>query len=413
MIYLAFTICVFLLLLNYKKKKTLLYYPSSILIIVWIFVYITQVFNNYFSLLKVSDLTIFLSIIPILSVFFGEKVCVLLLRNMSTQKKTSMTFDFEIRLLNIFGVISVVLMYFGLLFVFGNEFYNVLDQIKSSRLEGADFLKSSGIGLLAYSNLLYVPSATSLVLSLIQSKLDEKKLYSALIPLSCIIILDFFLVSRTISYSFTLLYLVVGIVQFQKKLIKVYLMIFILGVVPILTSELSRKNYNYNLPVSVQQLIDYNAGPIIAFDRNFHLMNKPTYGEMSFYGLKEIVNMIPLINFGDPPEEFYYWDSKYSYITNDSNYYQRGLNTFSWLLYLYVDFQLLGLIGTFILGFLSYLFMVNFNCKNSITSGVLYYFMIILFIKSTNEIITNSALLIFPFITSLLIISLKRVKFSK
>ena len=204
-------------------------------------------------------------------------------------------------------------------------------------------MQSSGIGLLGYSNLLYIPSATSLILCLIQSKYDNKKIYTALIPLACILVLDFFLVSRTISFSFTLLYLIVGMTQFQKNFKKLFVLIILFGSIPILSSELSRKNYTYDLPVSVQQLIDYNAGPIIAFDKNIHLIKEPTFGAMSFYGFKEIINMLPIISLGAPPKEFYFWDSRTTFITNDFNYYERGLNTFSWILYLYLDFGFIGL----------------------------------------------------------------------
>ena len=79
---------------------------------------------------KISDQTISLSILPIISVFLGEKFGILLKRKNSQKQKIKLNFDFEIWLFNRIGIITVILMYIGLIIVFGKEFYNILDQVK-------------------------------------------------------------------------------------------------------------------------------------------------------------------------------------------------------------------------------------------------------------------------------------------
>jgi oligosaccharide repeat unit polymerase len=330
--------------------------PSALYSGMWGFIYLIHIINP-FDYRELSSWAIVLSLIPIFSIYLGEYFGL-------PKKRISVNISYlppnkNLRwIILIFGLtvfVSASMLFIASYSIYG-EFWSIGSgaTMKQERMAiGSAAFSASKYGFVAkYFTILQGLAQVSLIMGLFYNYFNKKYYWSIIaFPLLAIIIMGVSFGSRAQIGGALWAYMLVYIVHYRGnifKVIKVNSIVYVIVVIMLLTlvtnstriiNKIEIKGVNY--PRMLVQVFDYTVGPLIAFDNKL-ADAETTYGRLSFYGIESFLSMAKIVSI-PPPEQYFTLEQNSTRVQNNFTYL-RTLNTYSWLLFLYYDFSVLGLL---------------------------------------------------------------------
>lgn len=355
----------------------------------------------------VSDRSVIYSALPLLFIFVGEFIAFTLPSHsrkgiVETIKVNERSFHRWILILGGISLFSGAIFFLASYLVFGHFWQSGdLKIMKNARTAmGISMYSGSFLMIFAkYSILLQGATYSAAVLGGLYLRLVNSRCwYAIVLPLFGAILFDLSRGSRSRTYDVLIIYVLVYFfvpllpqkMRIRKKkkgkvLVVVVLLLlggFVMNMIGVHSRETKYMDVNnYQIPFSLVQFIDYNAGNLISFDQTLD-DNELTWGRLSFWGIEQWGRLLRLVPRSLPyPTQLIDWEMVYIKLQPDF-WYKRSLNTYSWLRYLYSDFGVIGLIILpFILGFISTRFAVRWvgrlNALPALTMLTLCYFIIL------------------------------------
>jgi len=329
--------------------------PSVLYSLLWGCIYIIQLINP-FNYRDISDLAILLSLIPLFAVFFGENLAY-------PKKKYKLNFTYKVPneklkkvllYLSIFLFILSILLFIATVLTFGKFWLSGggVELKKARSLLGSAAYSGSKYGVIArYYEIIRGTIKVVFVLGLFYNYFAKKKsLLILILPLATIVLMGISWGARSGIASTMIYYLIFIMITRRDKFINFFNfknvfifsgVIFLFFIITLSTRKenLVEVNGKY-YPRTIIQIIDYAAGPIITFSDEIKNA-ETTYGRLSFGGIESFFRMAKLVS-APTPKVYFKLQNNSIPISKDFNYH-RTLNTYSWLLYLFYDFNVFGL----------------------------------------------------------------------
>lgn len=329
--------------------------------------------------IPISDRAILLSLLPMLSLSAGEFI-ILIMRKKNLSKNFSdidwnrKSFNLALMILGILGLFSGMIMFLGSSITFGLPWNASDSQMKFLRATmGANAYFDKSIAfIIEYAVLLQGASFAGAMLSIVYAGyIPGPNKFLICLPVIGTMLFDLGWGGRSNTF-FTILILITGFFlipklrqysdvlrkrQFKNAFLSLLAgILLMLAIHSIAKTGVEAKTLNIGgieIPLSISQLIDYHAGTLISFDKTLD-NNQLTWGRMSFNGIELWLRFIRIIpNSFEAPQQLIDWERESINIIDDQTWL-RTLNTYSWLRYLYSDFDIIGLIMIpFVIGIIS------------------------------------------------------------
>lgn len=381
MLFLLIGAAIILFLLSMKFWRKSISYgfsPTMIYSLVWGGIWLFHSFD-FMYYRTVSDRALIYSAIPLFTIFIGEFLALstrLRLRRKSIALNT-VIFRRWIVFLGGLSLLSGAVLFLASYLQFGTFWIG----------DGAVALKYARVhtGLGMYTSIFSLPAKYSLllqganysaaILCGLYLRLINRRYWTGLLLSSLgAILFDFSLGSRSRIYDIMLIFLITQLFlpiplktnirnrinKIKKNKNKLFLVLILIVFIGIMNSiglstrkKDSRNIGNLEIPLSIAQFVDYNAGNLISFDQRID--DTPlTWGRLSFWGVEQIARLLRIIPSSfEVPKQLVEWEIDQVRLQPDFRY-KRSLNTYSWLRYLYSDFGIVGLLLIpFVIGFLT------------------------------------------------------------
>ena len=330
--------------------------PTALYSGMWGFTYLIHIINP-FDYRQISSSAIFLSMVPMIAIYLGE-------RTAYPKKRALIEFSYlvpnenlkrMILFLSIIVLIAALLLFLAAYAIYGEFWMSGSGaSLKQDRTAlGSAAFSGAKYGFIAkYFAILQGLAQLSLIMGLFYNYFQKKTIRTAvLFPLVAIAMMSVSFGSRAQIGGAFWIYILFYIIHYKGKIfniLKVKSLIYGILVIMLITQiTLSTRIINAieikgnTYPRIMVQMFDYSVGPLIAFDNE--LKNaESSFGRISFYGIESFLSMAKLVSV-PPPEQFLRLERATTHVQNNYTYL-RTLNTYSWLLYLYYDFNLFGLL---------------------------------------------------------------------
>lgn len=322
----------------------------------------------------ISNIGLIYSFIPLISMCFAESF--LMFYN---KKKEVYQLPKEINrnifrrwvlFLGILTLYSGIMIFIASLIIFGKDWMllGIGSQVKELRItEGLSMYTAAAFegtifaGIVRYIDILQGASYGAIVLAIFYLKIiDHRYWIGILLPIVGSILYDIGNMSRSYTYNMILFLIAFQIViplkinyltqknklGKVKRNVKLYAFVALLCIIILyFLTNINKENMRdkigkSRITYSVEQYINYHAGNLVTFDKTLD-QNSLTYGRMSFYSVEFWLRFFNIISRSERgPQQLWQWEYEYPEI---HQYEKGGLNTYSWLRYLYSDYGILGL----------------------------------------------------------------------
>lgn len=346
--------------------------PVGLAALIWCFVWLVH-FLDLFGYYPVRVATQWISLLPIVALFFGEQAALLIRKSAKTPILNRSLFGRILVINALIAVVFAVLSFVSVYLLIGNPLeQGVGAQIKAAR-------SAAGVGMLsespAYALLQYVVIARSFVyLSFLTMAaiwvIDQKVAVKVgLATIIATLLWDASWGSRALILDLMIfLFGAFAVVRSAssprrrgtRKLVLAAGLVVAVGSLAIMANVITESTRpdrsaeiaGVQVPVSVYQLLVWYTSPLVTFDQTREQDSVRTYGLMSGGGVLTILHMTRLYRNSELPvyEIMHDWEIQNPYYRSTS-YLDRG-NIYTWLRYLYSDFGFPGLVVVpFIFGF--------------------------------------------------------------
>lgn len=379
--------------------------PTVIYSVIWGIVWLIH-FINPLDYRAISNLAVFYSLVPLYAIYFGEKAGYPSLKPVIIRPYRIPNKHFKTIILSLDIIVFVlgVLMFGATYFIYGSFWESGGGaELKNARSTlGSVAYSSSQFGSIAkYFNVIQGIATVLFIFGLLYNYQNKSKSRLIIIlPILSTLLFGISWAARAQIANLFIIYLSYLFIPKREDVQKLFslkililfsiLMVFIILITSstriINTIEVNGREYSRTLI----QSFDYSAGPLIAFDVKVKDATS-TYGRLSFNGIESLLRMMKIVS-APVPKEFFKLEGSTVPVQNNFTYL-RTINTYSWLLYLFYDFNIFGLfIIPFLISFIytrQSLKLLYYRDKFVVRGAFLILLLLILFSSTATFLFRN------------------------